>query len=696
MHQTIYRRPVTNFMGPNECASAMVSTMSFMDNGGLSTNIADYGCYTTDYWATSYTGGLSPMKQIEACIQTAGKDRTSYKPLEHIDAKMSDIETQSNNSSGGNSISSNIGSTCSDSTSNSNSNNNNNNSYSNDNGSNSITTQSKKYKSNKKDANTTNGNNNSGSKSEEPMHPTLAQAVVVLETKALWDKFHEQGTEMIVTKTGRRMFPTFQVRIGGLDPQATYIMMMDFVPVDDKRYRYAFHNSSWVVAGKADPISPPRIHVHPDSPAPGANWMKRIISFDKLKLTNNQLDENGHIILNSMHRYQPRFHIVYLPPKNNSLDETEHSSHFRTFIFPETSFTAVTAYQNQRVTQLKIVSNPFAKGFRDDGTNDVAGSMGMSQMSHESQARMKQHNAQQHHHHHHHQQQQQQQQQLKASKDANLAVAELENHQNALISAHVIQPVTDSPSAPVATNTTNTSPELLNYQQCLSSGVSSSSITGHMTSNGLIPPTNSHHPHPHHHSHSHSHSISPKVEHTATATVMPGTSTANAAASGNIPSPYSHVTLAAHNGDSSGTNAASLMPPHTHAHTHHSHLNMNLSAAAQSQMMPTAVSQSHVPPSHSQMMAANIYSTIGQPYASENSNFGAIYHHQHYHSSYASPYDKLKVTGHMRQASAAAAGSPTAMASAAANAYNISSYQSFYGSPHQMMRPNSYIDLVPR
>ena len=31
--------------------------------------------------------------------------------------------------------------------------------------------------------------------------------------------------------------------------------------------RYAFHTSSWVVAGKADPNSPPRIHVHPDSPA---------------------------------------------------------------------------------------------------------------------------------------------------------------------------------------------------------------------------------------------------------------------------------------------------------------------------------------------------------------------------------------------------------------------------------------------
>lgn len=63
-----------------------------------------------------------------------------------------------------------------------------------------------------------------------------------------------------------------------------------------------FHfSSSWVIAGKADPISPPRIHVHPDSPAPGSTWMKQIISFDKLKLTNNQLDENGHVRRSFLH-----------------------------------------------------------------------------------------------------------------------------------------------------------------------------------------------------------------------------------------------------------------------------------------------------------------------------------------------------------------------------------------------------------
>ncbi|VDM83365.1 unnamed protein product [Strongylus vulgaris] len=34
---------------------------------------------------------------------------------------------------------------------------------------------------------------------------------------------------------------------------------------------------------------------------------------------------------------------------------------------PQTEFVAVTAYQNNTITQLKIEHNPFAKGFRDGG-----------------------------------------------------------------------------------------------------------------------------------------------------------------------------------------------------------------------------------------------------------------------------------------------------------------------------------------
>ncbi|XP_038260909.2 T-box transcription factor TBX10 [Dermochelys coriacea] len=202
----------------------------------------------------------------------------------------------------------------------------------------------------------------------------VSNVSVQLEMRSLWEEFNSLGTEMIVTKAGRRMFPTFQVKLSGLDPLADYVLLMDFMPLDDKRYRYAFHSSSWLVAGRADPAAPGRVHFHPDSPAKGGQWMRQIVSFDKLKVTNNLLDDNGHIILNSMHRYQPRFHVVYVDPRRDS--ERFAHENFKSFTFAETQFMAVTAYQNHRITQLKIASNPFAKGFRDCEPDDWPGASG--------------------------------------------------------------------------------------------------------------------------------------------------------------------------------------------------------------------------------------------------------------------------------------------------------------------------------
>ena len=72
---------------------------------------------------------------------------------------------------------------------------------------------------------------------KKPLHTRLVSVVGQLEMKPLWEEFNELGTEMIVTKAGRRMFPTFQMRLFGLDPMEDYMLVMDFVPVDDKRYR---------------------------------------------------------------------------------------------------------------------------------------------------------------------------------------------------------------------------------------------------------------------------------------------------------------------------------------------------------------------------------------------------------------------------------------------------------------------------
>ncbi|XP_009891465.1 PREDICTED: T-box transcription factor TBX10, partial [Charadrius vociferus] len=143
----------------------------------------------------------------------------------------------------------------------------------------------------------------------------VCHAAARLEMGSLWEEFNRLGTEMIVTKAGRRMFPTFQVKLSGLDPLADYVLLMDFVPLDDKRYRWG-----WRCLGRwwweVDPggAEPP--------PAP-------------------------QIILNSMHRSQPRFHVVFVDPRRDS--ERFAHQNFKSFSFPETQFMAVTACQNHRV-----------------------------------------------------------------------------------------------------------------------------------------------------------------------------------------------------------------------------------------------------------------------------------------------------------------------------------------------------------
>lgn len=90
-----------------------------------------------------------------------------------------------------------------------------------------------------------------------------------------------------------------------------------------------------------------------------------------------------------------------------------------------------------------------------------------------------------------------------------------------------------------------------------------------------------------------------------------------------------------------------------------------------------------LPQNTSHGMANNSVHTFAQPYLGDTSNFGAFYHHHSHHHipSYGNPYDKYK-THHTR--------------SPPASPYDT--YQGFYSPPthHQIVRPNGYIDLMPR
>lgn len=137
--------------------------------------------------------------------------------------------------------------------------------------------------------------------------------------------------------------------------------------------------------------------MHPDSPNTGNHWMRQEVSFGKLKLTNNKGGSNNMsqvslrknvcwrvydrlwsvvslfisssqpisthvysylmsnlmcttqmIVLQSLHKYQPRLHIMEV--KEDGTEDPFRSCKAQTFIFPETQFIAVTAYQNADVS----------------------------------------------------------------------------------------------------------------------------------------------------------------------------------------------------------------------------------------------------------------------------------------------------------------------------------------------------------
>ncbi|XP_060077792.1 T-box transcription factor TBX20-like [Ylistrum balloti] len=169
----------------------------------------------------------------------------------------------------------------------------------------------------------------------------------------LWHAFHNLGTEMIITKTGRRMFPAVRVRIQGLEPNKRYRVYLDFQQQDKHKYRYVYHSSKWMVSGSGETMVPNQVHHHPDSPLDASHLTSQVVSFERIKLTNSDKSRAGQVSLVSMQKFIPRIHVESVMT-DHVAGEFE-KQHF-VVTFPQTSFIAVTAYQNQEVGY--IISKP--------------------------------------------------------------------------------------------------------------------------------------------------------------------------------------------------------------------------------------------------------------------------------------------------------------------------------------------------
>ena len=75
------------------------------------------------------------------------------------------------------------------------------------------------------------------------MDQTQDSIQVSIEDSQLWEKFAALNNEMILTKTGRSMFPLIKLVLSGLEPNAQYKILLQFRQIGDNRYKFV--NGEW-------------------------------------------------------------------------------------------------------------------------------------------------------------------------------------------------------------------------------------------------------------------------------------------------------------------------------------------------------------------------------------------------------------------------------------------------------------------
>ncbi|CAL2051983.1 unnamed protein product [Caenorhabditis brenneri] len=184
---------------------------------------------------------------------------------------------------------------------------------------------------------------------------------VSLQNVEIWQKFYPDN-EMIVSRSGRKLFPELKVDIEGLAPDVHYNVLLHLERVGNYKYTFKKDKQSGIsnwgeVFFEKEPF-PIQKRKHMDGPMLGSHWTSSPVSFANIFITNNSsFDKNSKknlIFLESMYKYQP---VVTVQRLDNGCEEE--------FRLTMTEFMVVTVYQNSKIIDLKKNNNPMASRFQE-------------------------------------------------------------------------------------------------------------------------------------------------------------------------------------------------------------------------------------------------------------------------------------------------------------------------------------------
>ncbi|CAL2051992.1 unnamed protein product [Caenorhabditis brenneri] len=182
------------------------------------------------------------------------------------------------------------------------------------------------------------------------MSPTITVALTP-EYDSIWQKCSDMGHEMKIAFENRRIFPTMEYKIAGLERDKFYTMSIHMDFVDDYKLRFGKHTKRYVPSSIPIAKAEPRIVWHSKGYQSGQEWMSNTVSFDHVRISGNkslEADSENNVRLLSLHRYIPVL-TVY---ENNMPIHTAKIQHM--------VFVATFKYHNKELAEFKTDKNNLA------------------------------------------------------------------------------------------------------------------------------------------------------------------------------------------------------------------------------------------------------------------------------------------------------------------------------------------------
>ncbi|EGT45375.1 hypothetical protein CAEBREN_10226 [Caenorhabditis brenneri] len=181
--------------------------------------------------------------------------------------------------------------------------------------------------------------------------PATINVALTPEYDSIWQNCSNLGHDMIITTQIRRIFPTIEYIISGLEENKFYKMSIHMDFVDNYKLRFDNMTGEYTTSISREPKAEPRIVWHPKGSQSGQEWMSNTVSFDHVRITCKKIleSESKNIVhLLSAHRYIPVLTIY----ENDLPIHTAKIQHM--------VFNASTQYHSNGVREYKRSINKFS------------------------------------------------------------------------------------------------------------------------------------------------------------------------------------------------------------------------------------------------------------------------------------------------------------------------------------------------